>query len=148
MTTAPAVDERKHIDVFQAAINAAMVAAGSPARCYGYDEVPGTKQDGSEDKVPGKLPNIFVLISLERRFYPPSRQIGRAGRSGWRLSLRGLGRSVDECQWALLRIVEAVEERRFTVDGSRSGPVQHESSTAPTWDDGRYSATKTFTYTL
>lgn len=148
MTTAPAVDEREHVDVFKAAVDAVMVSAGSPARCYKYDEVPGTKQDGSDDKVPGKLPNIFVPISLERRYYLPARQIGRAGRSGWRLSFRGVGRTVAECQWALLRITDAVDERRFTIDGFRSGPVQHESSTAPVWDDGRWSATKTFTYTL
>jgi hypothetical protein len=62
VTTAPAIDEREHIEVFKAAINAALDngGSGSLARCYGYDEVPGTKQDGSEDKVPGKLPRERV----------------------------------------------------------------------------------------
>lgn len=148
MSTAPVLDERKHVAAFKAAVDAVMVAAGSPARCYGYDEVPGTSQDSDDDKVPGKLPNIYVMVSLERRFLQPARQIGRAGRSGWRLSLRGVGRTEAECRWALLKITDAVDEKRFTIDGFRTGPVAHESSTSPEWDDKRYAALKTYTYTL
>lgn len=148
MSTAPVLDERLHVEAFKAAVSAAMIAEGSPARCYGYDEVPGSTQSAGPDKVPGKLPNVFALVSVERRFFEPGRMVGRAGRSSWRLSFRGMGRTEWECRWALLRIAEAVDEVRFTIDGFRTGPVTHESSTAPAWDDGRFSATKTYTYTL
>lgn len=148
MSTAPVLDERLHVEVFKDAVDAVFIASGSPARCYGYDEVPGTSQDDGPDKIPGKLPDRFALISLERRFVPPARQVGRAGRSSWRLSLRALGRTEDECRWVLLRLAEALDERRFTVGGFRTTALTHESSTQPRWDDKRYVAEKFWTYSL
>lgn len=145
MSTAPVLDEREHVEVFKAAVTAKL---GPKWRCYGYDEVPGSSQDSDGQTLRGALPNIFVLVSLERRFLQPARLIGRAGRSGWRVSFRGVGRTEDECRWALLRIAEAVDELRFSIDGFRSTVVTHESSTSPEWGDRRYSAIKSYTYSL
>lgn len=149
MTTAPAVDEREHVEVFKVAIDEAFddEGLGSLARCYSYDEVPGTTQDDGPE-VPGRLPNIFVLVSVERTYAPPRRLCAKAGRSGWRVSFRCVGRTVRESQWAALKVIEAVEERRFLIDEYMSGPITHESSDAPRWSNKRFSGTKTYTYEI
>jgi hypothetical protein len=145
VSTAPVLDEREHVEVFKAAVTAALAPKW---RCYGYDDVPGSPQNPDENERRKPLPNIYVLVSLERRFVQPGRLIGRAGRSGWRVSFRGVGRTEDECRWALLRIANAVDELRFSIDGFRSTVLTHESSTSPEWDDRRFSAIKTYTYSL
>lgn len=145
MSTAPVLDERLHIDVFKAAVDAAL---GSKARCYEYSEVPGSAQNFVESERRKPLPNIFVLISLERTYVPPRRLIGRAGRSGWRLTFRALGRSEREARWAAARIADAVDEVRFDIEGFRTDPVTHESSTQPNWDDKRWVIDKFYTYIL
>lgn len=142
MTSAPVTDERIHRDVIEPLLRAALgTEAGGAQRVYDYGEVPGA--DGN----PGKLPNIFALPTLERRYVAPRRG-GLAGRSGWRLAVRYVGRTVDEARWAQNRITLAIDERRLTIGDFTSSPVTHESTTDIAPDDGRYSGLTVWVYAL
>lgn len=142
MTSAPVTDERVHRDVIEPMLRAALgIDAPGIQRVYDYGDVPGT--DGNQ----GKLPDIFVLPTLERRYVGPRRD-GRAGRSGWRLSVRYVGSTVDEARWALNKVTAAIDEQRFTIGGVISTPVTHESTTDIAPDDGRYSGLTVWVYAL
>lgn len=101
-----------------------------------------------DDDLPEPLPNRFALISIERRPVAGGRATGQAGRSSWRLSVRGVGRNVDECRWVDHRVTEAVEEARVLIGAHHSTPVRFETSSAPAPDDGRHSSLTTWTYSL
>lgn len=131
MTSAPVVDERLHRDALETALTATLGAN----RVYDYGEV------GQP------LPSIFVVLGIERRFVEP-RRAGRAGRSGWRVTFRYVGRSVDEARWAGLKVAAAIDEQVLTIGGVKSTPVTHESTTAIAPDDGRYSGLVVYTYVL
>lgn len=134
MTSAPAVDERLHRDAVDAALD--------EEHLYDYGLVPGL------DNNPGETPRIHWLRSIERRYVEP-RRAGRAGRSGWRLSIRYVGRTPDEARHAQLVATTAVDEKRLTVGGHLSTPVTHES-TSPIEpdDDGWWSGLTNWTYVL
>ena len=136
MTDALVLDERKHVEAIKAALTAALGAN----RVFDYGTVPGT--DGNA----GTLPPIFLLLGLERRYVEPTRA-GRTTRSGWRLTVRYVGRTVDEARWAAAKVAEALETR-LVVDGVTSTPVTHESTQAIALDDGRFSGWSAFTYAL
>ncbi len=138
MTTAPAIDERKHRDALDALLEPS-VGAG---RIYDYGTVPGA--DGNA----GSLPPIYVLLTIERRYAPVSRNVGLASRSGWRVTTRYVGRTVDEARWAAMKITDALDGARLTVDDYVSTPVQHESTTAIELDEGRFAGLTVWTYAL
>lgn len=137
MVTAPALDERKHVTVIAEALTATLGAN----RVYEYGTVPG------ESGVTGTLPPIFALPSLERRYAAPDRS-GRSGRSGWRLSVRYVGRTASEARWAGMQIAAALDGANLTIDGYTSTPVTFESQAAVAPDEGRYSGTSSWTYVL
>jgi hypothetical protein len=142
MTSAPVTDERIHRNVIEPILRTALgVETGGVQRVYDYGKVPGF--DGNA----GPPPKIFALPTLERRYVGP-RRAGRAGRSGWRLSVRYVGRTVDEARWALNEITVAIDERRLTIGGVTSTPVTHESTTDIAPDDGRYSGLTVWVYAL
>lgn len=134
---APALDERQHI----AAITSALTAQLGANRVYEYGQVPG--QSGNS----GTLPPIFALPQVERRFAEPDRS-GRSGRSGWRVSVRFVGRSANEARWAGLQVAEALDGMNLTIDGYVSTPVTFESQAAVSPDEGRYSGSASYTYVL
>lgn len=138
MSTAPVLDEREHRTALDTLIEST-VGAG---RVYSYGTVPGA--DGNA----GSLPPIFVLLALERRFVPISRGVGLASRSGWRLSTRYVGRTVDEAAWAAFKVGEALDGALLAVDGHTSTPVQLESTQAIALDDGRFAGLALWTYSL
>lgn len=143
MTSAPVTDERTHRDVIEPLLRAALgvePVTGSQ-RVYDYGKVPGA--DGNT----GTLPSIYVLLTVDRRFVGP-RRAGRAGRSGWRITARCVGRTVDEARWALDKVTDAIDETRLTIGGYVSTPVTHESSTEIAPDDGRHSGLTVWTYAL
>lgn len=136
MTDALVLDERKHVAAIKTLLNAAL----SPNLAYDYGTVPGA--DGNA----GTLPPIFVLLGLERRYVEPT-GAGRTTRSGWRLTVRYIGRTTDEARWAAAKVAQAMETR-LTVDGVVSTPVTHESTQAIAPDDGRFSGWAAYTYAL
>lgn len=131
------LDERQHI----AALSTLMTATLGPDRVYDFGMVPGA--DGN----PGDLPPIFALLALERRYVQPNRA-GRSGVTGWRLSVRYVGRSVAEARWAQMQVAAALNEVTLTIAGVTSTPVTHESTTAIALDDGRFSGLSSWTYAL
>lgn len=132
MTTAPAIDTRPHVEAVKAAVTANL----GQWNAYEYGQVPAA------------LPHIFALVSVERRYVPPMRAGNRAGRSGWRVSVRTVGRTADECRWALWKATQALDETALTVDGHASSRLQHESTTDAEPDDGRFSALSQWTYAI
>lgn len=136
MTTAPALDPRPH--------HAAVKAALAPAvhdQVFNDDEVPGSPQHADET-----LPDLFALVAVERRIVYP-RRAGLPGRSSWRLSVRYVGRTVNEALWVLDRTQDALDEFRLTVSAVTSTPLSFESSSPPRWSDGRYAGEVVYTYT-
>lgn len=134
--TAYLVDQRPHATAIKAAIKAQF----GPNNVYEYGQVPGA------NGVAGTLPNIFAIISLERRSNTFLRLPARAGNAGWRLAVRTVGRTVDECRWAQLRVADALNEARLTVGDKPTTPLQYEAGDAPTFDDGRFSAVDYYTF--
>lgn len=138
------LDARPHA----AAIKAALEATIGPdpdtdaTRVFDYDEVPG----GNDED--GEWPDgLFVLIGIERRSNPVLRTPGRAGSAGWRVSFRSVGRDASEARWAQFQVAQALAEQRLLVAEKHTSRLQLESSDAPAYDDGRYSATDLYTYT-
>lgn len=144
MTSAPAIDVREHV----AAVKAALDAQLDPWYAYGPGEVPGDPNNPDDDGRAEPLPYIFVTLGVERRNVPPRRVTGQAGRSSWRVVLVMAGRSVLEAQWAILRVDRALDEAYLTVAGETTTLIQPETPAGrPQWDDGRFTATATYTYT-
>lgn len=137
MSTAPALDERKHRE----AIKALLTAAVGPNRVYDYGKVPGA--DGNE----GTLPPIFLLVSVERRYVEPQKG-GQATRSGWRVNVRYAGSSVNEADWAAWKVTQALDGARLVIDGATSLPVVHELSEDIAPDGGRFAGRKQWIYAL
>lgn len=142
MSTAPALDTRAHSSAIRAAIEAML--GGSHA--YDYDDVPGSPQAASPDLRAEALPDIYAAVSVERRYTPPRRITAQAGRSGWRVAVRAVGRTVDEARWAQKRVAEALDEAQLTIDGHTTTAFQHESWSDAEHDDGRYSGLTVYTY--
>lgn len=130
------LDSRPHI----AAIRAAIKAEIGPNNVYEYGQVPGA--DGNA----GTLPNIFVLVAIERRYNPTLNLAAKAGATGWRVSARAVGRTVDEARWALFKVATALNEQRLTIEGRATTPLQFESDRTPEKDDGRFSGVAMYTY--
>jgi hypothetical protein len=131
-TTAPVVDARPHV----AAIKAAIKTHFGRWDAYDYGEVPSP------------LPFIYALVSVDRRFIPARRTTAQAGRSSWRVTVRSVGRTADECRWAATKVAEALDEALLTVGGYGSTRLLHESSSDAEPDDGVFSALSSYTYTI
>lgn len=139
-TAAHAVDERAHAAALSAAVAANIGAWG----VYGYGEVPGMNGN------PGSIPEIYVLLQVERTFLPATRQSRLASRTGWRAVVRGVGSTPTEMRWAMNRIHLSLDSQRLTVDGFTSTPVAFESGGEDDdpRTDGRCSAFARYTYAL
>lgn len=132
MTSAPAVDERLHRDAIKLLLPDA----------FDFGTVPGL--DGN----PGTTPDMHQLISITRR-QAEVRRGGRSGRSGWRLEVVHVGRTPDEARHGRNAATIALEERRLTIGGEISTPVQFESDDPIERDkDGWFSARSYWTYAL
>lgn len=134
------LDSRKHAEALKAAIKLEI----GKWQIYDYGKVPGA--DGN----PGKLPDIYALLTVERRYNPLVRST-KAGSAGWRATVRVVGRTVDEARWASLAVTAALNESRLEIltdAGPRyTSSIQFESEQSPEPDDGRYSALSSWTYT-
>jgi hypothetical protein len=144
MTTAPAVDEREHSAVVIAAIQAAFTAL-NPAwteTVFDFGSVPG--QDQNE----GTVPDLFVALQVERRFVTPTRMVTLPSRTGWRIAARYVGRTVNNARLAALAVATALDGQRLVVAGSTSTPVLLENTTSIQPDDGMFSGSSQWTYSL
>lgn len=137
------VDDRVHATAVKAALNTALTGT---AAAYDYDEIPGAPTNPSETERNKPLPNIYVALSIERRGGVPVRATATTGRTGWRVAARCVGRTTDECRWALLKVAVALNEKCLTIGGDLTSPVTFESGQAPEWADGRYTARALYTY--
>ncbi|MCD4535644.1 hypothetical protein LRP67_16245 [Nocardioides sp. cx-169] len=136
------IDARPH----SAAVKAAIKAQFGPRDAYDYGTVPGDKNAATESLRKAKLPDIFAVVSVERRYSPVLRTTAQAGSAGWRVSVRCMGRTVLEAQWAMFHASLALNERRLLVDDKHTTPLQFESDEAPAWDDARFAGLVIFTY--
>lgn len=140
------IDPRVHTAAVKAALNSTLgsvnpvPSSGPLGKALDYDEVPGANGKG------GTLPHIYVVVSVERRAGAPLRGTATTGRTGWRISARCVGRTVDEALWAMFKVATALNEVRLTIDGLPTTPVQFEADQTPEWDSGRYSALARYTY--
>lgn len=132
MSTLTELDERQHATAIKAAVSTAL----GQWDAFDYDEVPKS------------LPRIYALVSVERRFNPNRRASGHASTSGWRVTVRAVGSTVDEARWALGKATAALDEQTLTVAGRPTTLLQFESGTSPELDDGLYSAAHVWTYAL
>lgn len=144
MSTLAELDERQHAATVKAAVTALLGSWSA----YDYDEVPGSALNASEAARNQRTPAIYVLVSVERRPNLNRRASGHTVTSGWRLTVRAVGTTVDEARWALSKATAALNERSLTIAGRPTTLLQFESGTAPEPDDGRYSASATWTYAL
>ena len=141
-TAVSTLDERTHFALIAAAL-AATLGEDAPGvgRVYDYGTVPGS--DGNQ----GMLPSVYALVSIERRYVEPARG-GRSARSGWRVTIRYVGRTVSEARWAGLKVAAALNEQRFVIGGEKSTPLTHESTNGVEPDDGLFSGSVAYTYAL
>lgn len=138
MTDAHALDERQHAEALKAAINARL----TPHSTFEYGAVPGLNGNA------GTHPSIYALVQVERRSIPTRSAVRRATRTGWRASIRAVGRTPNETRWASQRIAEALDGTRLTVGGFETTPVEHETSDAPALDADRFESLTRYVYAL
>ena len=138
MTTAPATDLRLHYALFGDLLATAL----APHSVYKFGEVPGF--DGN----PGTTPTMYALVDVQRRSYLPQKLGGRAGKSLWAVSVRGVGSTVSEVAWLLDRATDALEEKRITLDGHGSTLLTFDTHDPIEPDGGDFSGLVAFTYSL
>lgn len=134
MTALTGLDVREHSAVIKALIE----AQGKPA--YDYGDVPGAFGN------PGVLPDIYNVVSVERRFNPPIRLSAETDIYLWRVVVQHVGRAVYEAQSAHADVTAALNEAVVTIDGVTYGPIQFELDQAPEPDDGRFTGRSQWTY--
>lgn len=123
-----------------AAILTALNAGLAPRAAYARGTVPGLSG------APGVEPPIYGVVDLERRDGDAPLRSARTTRRAWRVTLRGVGRTVSEAQWALARMSAAVEGVSLTVGSAQTSPLIFEAAEGVAPDDGRYSGSITYTY--
>lgn len=124
------------------AIRAAIQYFEDDLPVYDYGRVPGA--DGNA----GTLPNIYALLSVERRGNPQIRASARTTRTGWRFTVRVVGRTTNEARWALAKVAGAVNEAVLVVGDEQTTPIQFERDQAPELDEGRHAALSSWTLAI
>lgn len=129
-------DERPHATAVLALLDTAL----SPRDAYVRGTVPGLDDnDGTE-------PVIYAIVDLERRNHAPTLRAGRTIRRGWRVSVRGVGRTTDEARWTLARASAALDGATLLIAGEPTSPLLFETADQVAPDEGRYSGSVTYTY--
>ena len=135
--SAPATDQRLHADAWAALLATQL----GPGRVFERGDVPGL--DGNA----GSTPNPHVLLDITRRYVETANNAGAVTRSGWRVGVMVVAKTVYEAR-ATQSKVARVEGFRLDAGGARSTRVVHESTEDPGPDDGWYSAESVWTYAL
>lgn len=136
------IDEQ---DVWEA-LQALLVVTDLGKNVYDYGEVPG------ESGNPGDLPDTYVVLSVERRYVPPSSS-GGTNVTGWRASARYVDTNPVNARRAGALVRRGFEisrgrGRSITVAGITSTPIAHESTRSVGPDSGRYSGLSQWTLAL
>lgn len=131
------LDSRPFSTAAKAAIKAAVGAASD---VYDYSTVPGS--NGRT----GTLPTSYVIVAVERRFNPNLRASAQASMTGWRITVRCVSTTVTNVALLLSAVAQGLNEKRLTIDGVATTPIQFESDQTPDYDNGRYSALAVYTF--
>ena len=135
-------DERQHAAVVKAVVSAGL----GQWSAYDYDEVPGTPQNADEAQRTERRPAIYVLVTVERRFGGARRVSGASAATGWRITARAVGTTIDEARWAMQRVAAVLEDQHLVIAERATTPVAFESGQSPEPDDGLFSALSVWTY--
>ena len=136
MSSAHAIDTRDHV----AAVEAALPAVD----LYDYGTVPGVKNPSGETN-PGAQPSNYALVQVERMDYPTTTAARVARRTLWRLQLRAVGTSPNNCREIRKRLL-SLESARLTIAGRTTTPLHAGPVEDARPDDSRWSALVEFTY--
>lgn len=120
--------ERVHAAAWRTALETPLGACSA----YDYDDVPAV------------LPNVYVLVTVSRRFGGVARNSGRRPLQGWRLTTLAVGKTVDEARWAREKVFTALNETRNATLGTTL--VEFETETPIERDGDRYSGLTSWTY--
>lgn len=132
-------------DVWEA-LRALLTASDLGEDVYDYGKVPG------ESGVGGQLPGTFAVLSVERRYVPPT-QSGGTNVTGWRASVRYVSTTATNARRVGGWVRGAFETSpgrgsRLVVEGVRSTAITHEVTTAVAPDEGRFSGLQQYTFAL
>lgn len=140
LVTVHAPDARTHLEALRDAIPPSLPM-------YDYGAVPGMKNSSGTTN-PGAAPNIYGLWQIERTTLDNGLMIRHSRRTGWRLSLRAVGKTTaNNCRIALGHLL-ALENAALVIDDHETTPLRIESADDAAPDDGWYSALVRITYTL
>lgn len=138
--TVHAPDARAHLDALRDAIPLSL-------SMYDYGAVPGMKNSSGTTN-PGTTPTTYGLWQIERTTLDNGLMARHSRRTGWRLSLRAVGKTTaNNCRIALGHLL-ALENAVLTIDGHETTPLHIESVDDAAPDDGYYSALVRIAYTL
>lgn len=115
---------------------------------FDYGRVPGDVNNPDEVERNLPMPEIFALLSLERRSNAQTRASARTSRTGWRFTIRVVGSTPNEARWALAKAAAAVNEVRLAVGDATTTPIQFERDQAPELDEGHFSALSSWTFAI
>lgn len=133
------LDSRPVAAVVIAAIDVAL--GGTTAKPMSWDaaSLPGG------NRVAGTLPNIYALTRVYRRFDDSAARIGASQYvTSWRVVVQCAGTTVKEAAWALSNASAALEDV-FISTADLELICKFEAAESPTWDDGRFVGSVTFT---
>lgn len=99
-------------------------------------------------RVPSPLPQMFVLLTVERAFAETSHGVRSRTRTSFRAYVRAVADHKHNADDITDRCSAVLEDAALLVDGWTSTPVQHESSEFVRPDDGKFSGLTTWTFTL
>lgn len=131
------LDARLYSTAIRDAIKAALPAS---TNVYDYSTVPGTNGNS------GTVPASFVIVAVERRYNPNLRLTAQAGSTGWRVSVRCVAATVNNASLLLLATATALNEKRLTIAGASTTPIQFESDQTPEYDSGKYAGLSLWTF--
>lgn len=131
--------DEQHAAAILTAINATLAAlpsAPSTLRAYEYDDLPATR------------PENYIEVGVSRRFGGESRESGHKTTTGWRVTTRGVGRSVKNARDLLQHGRTSLEFKSLTVNGEKTSLIQFETEDAVSPDEGYYSGLSSYTYVI
>ena len=121
-----------------ALVDARLQQMATPAHAFEADDAP---QSGSG----------YVVVTLSRRFGGNGRVFGGLSPSAWRMTARAVGSGMTNARIYLAVASQAIEQKRVTVGGVTSTPIQFETEDPIGQDDldqSLYSGLRTYTFSF
>lgn len=135
--SAPVLDPRVHRAAFTALLTAPL-----NGHVYAWGKVPGL------DNNPGSIPGRYALLAVSRAYRESLQSTRHATRSSWRVSVRHVGLTTNEADWAGFLVSGVLDSVVVEIGGFRSTPLQHDVTDDVRQDDGMFSGLVAWTYTL